>query len=136
DDDNKKKEKGLEKKVAAVERRNIAELESKKLYNIIKGKGREMTDEKILWADPDDDSRFAAAISDHKYALDPTNPWFKRSLTYFKQIAQKQKEDPTSHEQVKAKETKSKEELSLGMMTCWQLGKGLAQLMKKKAKAN
>ncbi|WZZ41754.1 hypothetical protein YC2023_038013 [Brassica napus] len=38
-----------------------------------------MTDEKILWADPDDDSRFAAAISDHKYALDPTNPWFKSS---------------------------------------------------------
>ncbi|CAN6981176.1 unnamed protein product, partial [Brassica oleracea var. botrytis] len=71
-----------------------------------------LINEKIPWADPDDDSRFASAISDHKYALDPTNPRFKRSFTFVKQIAQKQKEDPTSHEQVEAKETKSKEELS------------------------
>lgn len=32
--------------------------------------------------------------------------------TYFKQLAQKQKEDPTSHEREEAKEIKSKEELS------------------------
>ncbi|KAH0933748.1 hypothetical protein HID58_010865 [Brassica napus] len=90
DDDDSKKKKGLEEKVAAEER-SIAELEligadenggdgSKGLkgYNIIKGKGREMAEEKIPWADPDDDSRFSAAISDHNYTLDPANPRFKR----------------------------------------------------------
>nr|VDC81218.1 unnamed protein product [Brassica rapa] len=116
-----------------------------------------MAEEKIPWADPDDDSRFSAAISDHNYTLDPANPRFKRSSTYFKQLAQKQKEDPTNHEQVEAKETKSKEELSTkddGMLgtkkrsftesatvkslrlKIQQKKAELAQLMKKKAKAN
>ncbi|KAF3550380.1 hypothetical protein DY000_02003484 [Brassica cretica] len=116
-----------------------------------------MADEKIPWIDPDDDSRFSAAISDHNYVLDPTNPRFKRSSTYFKQIAHKQKQDPTSHEQVEAKEIKSKEELSTrndGMLgskersftesatvkslrlKIQQKKAELAQLMKKKAKAN
>ncbi|CAN7009618.1 unnamed protein product, partial [Brassica rapa subsp. trilocularis] len=110
-----------------------------------------------LKSEPDDDSRFSAAISDHNYTLDPTNPRFKRSSTYFKQLAQKQKEDPTNHEQVEAKETKSKEELSTkddGMLgtkkrsftesatvkslrlKIQQKKAELAQLMKKKAKAN
>ncbi|CAN7116869.1 unnamed protein product, partial [Brassica rapa subsp. narinosa] len=98
DDDSKKKKKGLEEKVAAEER-SIAELELIRAYENGGDGSREMAEEKIPWADPDDDSRFSATISDHNYALDPTNPRFKRL-----KIQQKKAE--------------------------------LAQLMKKKAKAN
>ncbi|KAF3511502.1 hypothetical protein F2Q69_00002913 [Brassica cretica] len=87
DDDNKKKEKGLEKKVAAEET-IIAELEligadengnkGLKGYNIKGKEGRETAEEKIPWVDLDDHSRFSVAISDPYYALDPTNPPFKK----------------------------------------------------------
>ncbi|KAF8092316.1 hypothetical protein N665_0417s0013 [Sinapis alba] len=116
----KKNKKGLEEKLAADER-SLAELElivadenggdgkkGLKGYNI-KGKGkkksREMAEEKIPSADPDD-QRFSVAFTDPNYALDPTNPQFKRSATYVKQLTQKQKEDPRSQEQVKDVETK------------------------------
>ncbi|KAG2295306.1 hypothetical protein Bca52824_041975 [Brassica carinata] len=167
DDDNKKK-KGLEEKVAAEERRSIAELglivadenggdgsKCLKGYNIKgrkgKNKSREMAEEKIPCADPDY-LRFSAAISDPKYALDPTDPRFKRSATYAKQLAQKQKEDPKSQGQVEAKEESSSardgmlgnkkrsfaesatvESLKLKIQ---QRKAELAQRMKKKAKAN
>lgn len=90
DDDDSKKKKGLEEKVV-VEERSIVELEligvdenggdgSKGLkgYNIIKGKGREMVEEKIFWVDFDDDSRFLVVIFDYNYVLDFMNLWFKR----------------------------------------------------------
>ncbi|KAG2273403.1 hypothetical protein Bca52824_067958 [Brassica carinata] len=113
-----KNKKGLEEKLAADEK-SLAELElivadengkGLKGYNI-KGKGKKkskgMAEEKIPSADPDD-SRFSAAFTDPNYALDPTNPQFKRSATYVKQLTQKQKEDPRSQEeQVKHVETKT-----------------------------
>ncbi|KAH0928045.1 hypothetical protein HID58_020301 [Brassica napus] len=78
-------------------------------YNIkrkSKKRSKEMAEDKIPSADPED-SRFSAAIMDPNYALDPTNPQFKRSATYVKQLTQKQKEDPRNQEeQVKDVETK------------------------------
>ncbi|KAH0881731.1 hypothetical protein HID58_069125 [Brassica napus] len=78
-------------------------------YNIkrkSKKRSKEMAEEKIPSADPED-SRFSAAFTDPNYALDPTNPQFKRSATYVKQLTQKQKEDPRNQEeQVKDVETK------------------------------
>lgn len=84
----KKNKKGLEEKLAADEK-SLAELElivadengkGLKGYNI-KGKGKkkskEMAEEKIPSADPDD-QRFSVAFTDPNYALDPTNPQFKR----------------------------------------------------------
>ncbi|KAJ4872209.1 hypothetical protein Rs2_46137 [Raphanus sativus] len=86
------KKKGLEEKLAADEK-SLAELElivadengkGLKGYNI-KGKGKkrskEMAEDKIPSADPDD-QRFSVAFTDPNYALDPTNPQFKRSATY------------------------------------------------------
>ncbi|CAN6889255.1 unnamed protein product [Brassica oleracea] len=115
-----KNKKGLEEKLAADER-SRAELEliladenggdgkGLKGYNIkrkSKKRSKEMAEEKIPSADPED-SRFSAAITDPNYALDPTNPQFKRSATYVKQLTQKQKEDPRNQEeQVKDVETK------------------------------
>lgn len=113
-----KNKKGLEEKLAADEK-SLAELElivadengkGLKGYNI-KGKGKkkrkEMAEEEIPSAGPDD-PRFSAAFKDPNYALDPTNPQFKRSATYVKQLTQKQKEDPRSQEeQVKDVETKT-----------------------------
>ena len=86
-----KNKKGLEEKLAADERSRV-ELEliladenggdgkGLKGYNIkrrSKKRSKEMAEEKIPSADPDD-SRFSAAITDPNYALDPTNPQFKR----------------------------------------------------------
>lgn len=115
-----KKKKGLEEKLAGEER-SRAELEliladenggdgkGLKGYNIkrkSKKRSKEMAEDKIPSADPED-SRFSAAIMDPNYALDPTNPQFKRSATYVKQLTQKQKEDPRNQEeQVKDVETK------------------------------
>ncbi|XP_018463655.1 pre-rRNA-processing protein ESF1 [Raphanus sativus] len=120
-----KNKKGLEEKLAADEK-SLAELElivadengkGLKGYNI-KGKGKkkskEMAEEKIPSADPDD-SRFSVAFTDPNYALDPTNPQFKRSATYVKQLTQKQKQDPRSQEeQVKDVETKTTDDGTVG----------------------
>ncbi|ESQ49920.1 hypothetical protein EUTSA_v10020182mg [Eutrema salsugineum] len=119
-----KKKKGLEEEVA-TEERSRAELEllladenggdGLKGYNIKrKGKKRskeEMAEEKIPAVDLDDiKERFSAAISDPDFALDPTDPQFKRSAIYVRQLAQKHKEDPRSHEEAKATVKKAKEE--------------------------
>ncbi|XP_018488827.1 pre-rRNA-processing protein ESF1 [Raphanus sativus] len=119
------KKKGLEEKLAADEK-SLAELElivadengkGLKGYNI-KGKGKkrskEMAEDKIPSADPDD-QRFSVAFTDPNYALDPTNPQFKRSATYVKQLTQKQKQDPRSQEeQVKDVETKTTDDGTVG----------------------
>ncbi|KAJ0237284.1 Pre-rRNA-processing ESF1-like protein [Hirschfeldia incana] len=120
-----KNKKGLEEKLAADEK-SLAELElivaddngkGLKGYNI-KGKGKkrskEMAEDKIPSADPDD-QRFSVAFTDPNYALDPTNPQFKRSATYVKQLTQKQKQDPRSQEeQVKDVETKTTDDGTVG----------------------
>ncbi|CAH2055339.1 unnamed protein product [Thlaspi arvense] len=117
-----KKKKGLEE-----EERSRAELElllladenagvdnGHKGYNIkrkSKKKSKENAEEKIPAVDLLDDVRFSAAISDPNFALDPTDPQFKRSATYIRQLNQKQKGDPRSQEEeAKAAETKAKEE--------------------------
>ncbi|CAE5965793.1 unnamed protein product [Arabidopsis arenosa] len=119
----KTKKKGLEEEVAAEEK-SRAELEllladenagdgnGLKGYNI-KRKGKkgktDISEEKIPAADLDD-PRFSALFSSPFYALDPTDPQFKRSATYARQLAAKQKEDPKSQEDVKA--PKEKHELN------------------------
>ncbi|CAH8324079.1 unnamed protein product [Eruca vesicaria subsp. sativa] len=119
-----KNKKGLEEKLEDEKSRAELELivadenggdrKGLKGYNI-KGKGKkrskEMAEEKIPSADPDD-SRFSVALTDPNYALDPTNPQFKRSATYVKQLTQKQKEDPRSQEQVKDVEEETKKSSS------------------------
>lgn len=163
DDNTKKKKKVLEEKVAAEERRSTVELDllaanggdgnkDVKGYNIKGRRNREMVEDKMIpWAD----SSFSATISDPNYALDPTIPQFTRSATYVKQLAQKQNEDPTSHEQVKAKEGEEESSTRDGMLLATKKSRftefatvksvrlkiqrkkaELAQLMKKKAKAN
>ncbi|XAR58014.1 hypothetical protein NMG60_11026342 [Bertholletia excelsa] len=53
-------------------------------------KGKEIrNEEKIPNADLDD-PRFSALFTSHHYALDPTDPQFKRSAAYARQLAQKQ----------------------------------------------
>uniref|UniRef100_A0A1J3F548 Pre-rRNA-processing protein esf1 n=1 Tax=Noccaea caerulescens TaxID=107243 RepID=A0A1J3F548_NOCCA len=122
----KKKKKDKEEEVAAAEERSRAELEllladenagdgnALKGYNIKrKGKkeSKEIAEEKIPSANLDD-PRFSALFSDPHYALDPTDPNFKRSATYVRQVAQKQKKDPQRHEEVTAtEETEAEPEL-------------------------
>ncbi|XP_017981623.1 PREDICTED: pre-rRNA-processing protein esf1 [Theobroma cacao] len=51
-------------------------------------KGKEVLDEEKIPI-VDDDPRFSALFTSPLYALDPTNPQFKRSATYARQIAKK-----------------------------------------------
>ncbi|XVF16850.1 hypothetical protein REPUB_Repub10bG0067600 [Reevesia pubescens] len=51
-------------------------------------KGKEVLDEEKIPV-VDDDPRFSALFTSPLYALDPTNPQFKRSATYARQIAKK-----------------------------------------------
>ncbi|KAK6238407.1 hypothetical protein QUC31_003876 [Theobroma cacao] len=51
-------------------------------------KGKEVLDEEKIPI-VDDDPRFSALLTSPLYALDPTNPQFKRSATYARQIAKK-----------------------------------------------
>ncbi|EOA29500.1 hypothetical protein CARUB_v10013069mg [Capsella rubella] len=119
----KTKKKGLEEEVAADERAR-AELEllladenagdgnGLKGYNI-KRKGKkgktDISEEKIPAGvlDP----RFSAAYSP-AYAIDPTDPQFKRSATYIRQLAMKQKEVSKSHEEAEETAPKEKQELN------------------------
>ncbi|KAK8970644.1 hypothetical protein KSP40_PGU006950 [Platanthera guangdongensis] len=64
-------------------------------YNInakkVKGhKGKEITGEKCTHVDYSNDSRFLALANDHNYALDPTDPHYKRSAVFARQQIQKQ----------------------------------------------
>lgn len=64
-------------------------------YNInakkIKGhKGKEINGEKFTNVDYSNDSRFSALFSDHNYALDPTDPHYKRSAVFARQQIQRQ----------------------------------------------
>ncbi|RDX78917.1 esf1, partial [Mucuna pruriens] len=72
-----------------------------------KGKRRENAiDEEKIPSNTYDDPRFAALFSPD-YAIDPTNPQFKRSATYARQLAQKQQKDnadsPVEREPTKLK---------------------------------
>ncbi|XVE86319.1 hypothetical protein DITRI_Ditri18aG0026300 [Diplodiscus trichospermus] len=55
-------------------------------------KGKEVLDEEKI-PGVDDDPRFSALFTSPLYALDPTNPQFKRSATYARQIAKKLQKD-------------------------------------------
>lgn len=56
-----------------------------------KGKnGKEALDEEKIPTVDDDDRRFSALFTNPGFALDPTDPQFKRSAPYFRQLAQKQ----------------------------------------------
>lgn len=120
----KKKEGKTKKEEVAAEEKSRAELEllladenagdgnGLKGYNIKRKakKGKtDISEDKIPAAELDD-PRFSALFSSPYYALDPTDPQFKRSATYARQLALKQKEDPKGHEDVKA--PKEKQELN------------------------
>ncbi|ESW28190.1 hypothetical protein PHAVU_003G266400 [Phaseolus vulgaris] len=73
-----------------------------------KGKRRENAfDEEKIPSNAFDDPRFSALFSSN-YAIDPTDPQFKRSATYARQLAQKQQKDsadpPAEREPTKPKE--------------------------------
>uniref|UniRef100_A0A5B6YSK6 Putative pre-rRNA-processing protein esf1 n=1 Tax=Davidia involucrata TaxID=16924 RepID=A0A5B6YSK6_DAVIN len=53
-------------------------------------KGKEIPDEGKIPTIDYDDPRFSALFTSHMYALDPTDPQFKRSAAYARQLAQKQ----------------------------------------------
>ncbi|XP_077220585.1 pre-rRNA-processing ESF1-like protein [Tasmannia lanceolata] len=64
-------------------------------YNLkakkVKGKkGKEMPANDMLPTVDHDDPRFLALFTSHLFALDPTDPQFKRSATYARQLLQKQ----------------------------------------------
>ncbi|XP_010485534.1 PREDICTED: pre-rRNA-processing protein esf1-like [Camelina sativa] len=124
-----KKKKGLEDEVAADERSraeldllladgNAGEGNDLKGYNI-KRKGKrgktDISEEKIPAADLDD-PRFSALLTSPAFALDPTDPQFKRSATYVRQIAAKRKEVSKSHEDVKETAPKEKQQELNSMM--------------------
>ncbi|XP_010463568.1 PREDICTED: pre-rRNA-processing protein esf1-like [Camelina sativa] len=124
-----KKKKGLEDEVAAEERsRAVLELlladenagdgNEPKGFNI-KRKGKrgktDISEEKIPAADLDD-PRFSALLTSPAFALDPTDPQFKRSATYARQIAAKRKEVSKSDEDVKETAPKEKEQELNSMM--------------------
>ncbi|KAL2966330.1 hypothetical protein AAZX31_16G110100 [Glycine max] len=74
-----------------------------------KGKGKRTEnsiDEEKIPSNAYDDPRFSALFSPD-YAIDPTNPQFKRSATYARQLAQKQQKDnadpPVEREPTKVK---------------------------------
>ncbi|XP_021728228.1 pre-rRNA-processing protein esf1-like [Chenopodium quinoa] len=56
-------------------------------------KGNETPDEDNLPAVDYDDPRFSALFTNPAFSLDPTDPQFKRSATYFRQLAQRQHND-------------------------------------------
>lgn len=56
-------------------------------------KGKEAPDEDKLPSVDYEDPRFSALFTNPSYALDPTDPQFKRSATYFRQLAQQQQSD-------------------------------------------
>ncbi|XP_010423080.1 PREDICTED: pre-rRNA-processing protein esf1-like [Camelina sativa] len=126
---NKKKKKGLEDEVAADERSraelellladgNAGEGNDLKGYNI-KRKGKrgktDISEEKIPAADLDD-PRFSALLTSPAFALDPTDPQFKRSATYIRQLAAKRMEVSKSQEDVKETAPKEKEQELNSMM--------------------
>ncbi|XP_010550268.1 PREDICTED: ESF1 homolog [Tarenaya hassleriana] len=74
-------------------------------YNI-RRKGKkgkiQIAEEKIPDADLDD-PRFSALFTSSLFALDPTDPQFKRSAAYARQLSQKQNGDQRSSKQATAK---------------------------------
>ncbi|KAK7262991.1 hypothetical protein RJT34_30575 [Clitoria ternatea] len=67
--------------------------EEPKLQNMDVGEKRDKAiDERKIPSTAYDDSRFAALFSP-EYAIEPTDPQFKRSATYARQLAQKQQKD-------------------------------------------
>lgn len=55
-----------------------------------KGRKRDMPSEDKLPTVDNDDPRFSALFTSHHFAIDPTDPQFKRSATYSRSIVQKQ----------------------------------------------
>ncbi|KAI3767825.1 hypothetical protein L2E82_18252 [Cichorium intybus] len=79
-----------------------------------KGKKEGMDEEKIPTVDYDD-SRFSSLFTRPDYALDPTDPQFKRSAAYVRQVAQKQhkgdvdrKGEQEGHETIEVSEVDNK----------------------------
>uniref|UniRef100_A0A803KXE2 NUC153 domain-containing protein n=1 Tax=Chenopodium quinoa TaxID=63459 RepID=A0A803KXE2_CHEQI len=56
-------------------------------------KGKQAPDEDNLPEIDYDDPRFSALFTNPAFSLDPTDPQFKRSATYFRQLAQRQQND-------------------------------------------
>ncbi|XP_074317637.1 pre-rRNA-processing protein esf1-like [Silene latifolia] len=125
DDDSKKDGKGKRKKEKKTVLENEAEasraelellaadenVANKKLkgYNMkhkkAKGKkGEETPDDTNLPTVHVDDPRFSALFNNPGYALDPTDPNFKRSATYYRQLAHTQQKTSKEHENVEPME--------------------------------
>ncbi|KAJ8618188.1 hypothetical protein MRB53_014374 [Persea americana] len=88
---------------------------SLKGYNLksknVKGKrGKEVLTEDKLPTFDHDDPRFAPILKSHLFALDPTDPQFKRSATYLRQLAQKQQKSRGNDTKEKDEREPSREE--------------------------
>ncbi|KAK1302211.1 hypothetical protein QJS10_CPB12g01781 [Acorus calamus] len=79
-------------------------------------KGKEVPDEEKLPSVDYDDTRFSALFNSHLFALDPTDPQFKRSAAYYRQLAKKQSkgaEEEKSEEEQKVVKSRTQAENSL-----------------------
>ncbi|KAL9245628.1 hypothetical protein vseg_019254 [Gypsophila vaccaria] len=85
-------------------------------------KGQEAADETNLPTVDANDPRFSALFNNPGYALDPTDPQFKRSATYYRQLAQKQQNSLKEHEDLQPVEPEIQKEDEHSVGT-WQKDK-------------